>query len=286
MDDFITELFCMIDDEMKDVPNHSQAALHPSELATIGVLFAIKGVGCRAFYRWLSANHIDKFPKLPERTRLFRRLRTHRHWTDNFMATPSMLGVVDSYGIELIHPVREGRSPSQIGKKGKSNYRWIVGVKLCLALNNLGLVVAWGLRHRQRVRRHLPSCDREVRRPDGGVERHGVPQRQRRPFQFEGVPARRVERAYEGGDCLVDADEHMPHQEDAPQGLGLPQDPSGVSDGRLQHNGAVGWPQTPMRKAWSAFPSNNSASNLQLAPLVSSFNPFPFWKTLEDDGRV
>ncbi len=143
IDDIITELFCMIDDNMKDVPNHSQAALHPSELATIGVLFAIKGVGCRAFYRWLSENHIDKFPNLPERTRLFRRLKTHRNWTTYFMASPSMLGVVDTYGIELIHPVREGRSPSQIGKKGKSNHRWIVGAKLCLVLNNLGLVVAW-----------------------------------------------------------------------------------------------------------------------------------------------
>ena len=58
------------------------------------------------------------------------------------MASPSMLGVVDTYGTELIHPVREGRSDSQIGKKGKSNYRWIVGANLCLALNNLGLVVA------------------------------------------------------------------------------------------------------------------------------------------------
>lgn len=30
-----------------------------------------------------------------------------------------------------------------MGKKGKSNHRWIVGGKLCLLLNNLGLVVAW-----------------------------------------------------------------------------------------------------------------------------------------------
>ena len=47
------------------------------------------------------------------------------------------------YGIELIHPVREGRSEHKIGKKGKSNHRWIVGGKLCLVLNHLGLVAAW-----------------------------------------------------------------------------------------------------------------------------------------------
>ena len=45
--------------------------------------------------------------------------------------------------IELIHPIRECRSPQQIGRKGLSNHRWIVGGKLCLVLNQYGLVVAW-----------------------------------------------------------------------------------------------------------------------------------------------
>ena len=79
---------------MKEVPNHSQATLYPSELVTIGLLYAIKGVGSKAFYRWLSANYIDMFPGLTERTRLFRRLRTHRDWTERFLASPSLLGVV------------------------------------------------------------------------------------------------------------------------------------------------------------------------------------------------
>src|SRR5256884_7162179 len=39
--------------------------------------------------------------------------------------------------------MREGRSPQQIGRKGLSNHRWIVGGKLCLLLNQYGLVVAW-----------------------------------------------------------------------------------------------------------------------------------------------
>ena len=59
------------------------------------------------------------------------------------MAKTSLLGVIDSYGIELIHPRREGRSPAQIGKKGLSNKRWIVGGKLCLLLNHIGLIVDW-----------------------------------------------------------------------------------------------------------------------------------------------
>lgn len=141
--DFITELFCKVDDEMSHVPKHPQASLWPSEVVTLGLLHAIKGVGNRAFYRWLSKNFRPLFPNLPHRTRLFRLFKIHQAWTDSFSASPTMLGVIDSYGIELIHPIREGRTPQQIGKKGKSNHRWIVGGKLCLLLNHLGLVVGW-----------------------------------------------------------------------------------------------------------------------------------------------
>ncbi len=43
----------------------------------------------------------------------------------------------------MIHPIREGRSLRQIGRKGLSNHRWIVGGTWCLLLNQYGLVVAW-----------------------------------------------------------------------------------------------------------------------------------------------
>ena len=122
--DIITELFCKVDDAMKDVPHRSRQSLSPSELVPIGLLFAIKGVGGRYFYRWLSSNYRDIFPNLPSRTRLFRRLKTRRAWMERFLAEPSVMGVIDAYDIELIHPVREGRSESQTGKKGLSNHRW------------------------------------------------------------------------------------------------------------------------------------------------------------------
>ncbi len=51
--------------------------------------------------------------------------------------------MIDTYGIELIHPWRYGRSPAQVGKKGRSNHRWIVGLKLCWLINCRGEVVAW-----------------------------------------------------------------------------------------------------------------------------------------------
>jgi hypothetical protein len=141
--DFITELFCRVDDRMAGADKHSQAKLYRSEVVTLAMLFALKGVGNRAFYRWLMRDYGGLFPHMPERTRLFRLFNSHRHWTRCFLAEPSLLGLIDSYGIELLHPRREGRSPRQIGRKGSSNRRWIVGGKLCLLLNHLGLIVDW-----------------------------------------------------------------------------------------------------------------------------------------------
>src|SRR6266487_3622256 len=141
--DFISALFCQVDDHLVGIPKHPEAHLWPSEVVTLGLLHALKGVGNRAFYRWLTRDYRALFPCLPERTRLFRLFRTHQAWTQVFLAAPTVLGVIDTYGIELIHPMREGRSPQQIGRKGLSNHRWMVGGKLCLLLNQYGLVVAW-----------------------------------------------------------------------------------------------------------------------------------------------
>ena len=142
-ENFIIDLFCRIDDQMRDLPKHSQARLWPSDAVTIGVLFGLKGVGGRAFYRWLVRDYQPLFPRLPERSRLFRLLRTQRAWTYRLLAAPTLWGVIDTYGIELLHPRRSGRSRRQWGRKGISNHRWIVGGKLCLLLNRLGLIVGW-----------------------------------------------------------------------------------------------------------------------------------------------
>ena len=141
--DFITILFCRVDAEVGQLPKHTQGKLHPSEIVTLAMLYALKGVGQRAFYRWLVANHAALFPQLPSRTRLFRTFPVYQAYAEAFLAAPSLLGVIDSYGIEFIHPRREGRSEQQLGKKGVSNQRWIVGGKLCFVLNHLGQIVDW-----------------------------------------------------------------------------------------------------------------------------------------------
>ena len=142
--DLITERFCQVDDRLRRVPKHPQACLWPSEVVTLAMLHALKGVGTRAFYPWRVRDYPELFPHLPERTRLFRLFKTHWRWNEAFMADVSLLGVGDSDGIELLHPIREGRSRAQVGRKGVSNHRWIVGVKLGVLLNRWGLVVSWG----------------------------------------------------------------------------------------------------------------------------------------------
>ena len=69
--DFITELYCKIDDALPDAPQHPQAVLSISELVAIGVLYAMKNVKQRPFYHWLKDNYGHLFPKLPKRSRLF-----------------------------------------------------------------------------------------------------------------------------------------------------------------------------------------------------------------------
>jgi hypothetical protein len=68
---------------------------------------------------------------------------TQQAWTETFLASPTVLGVIDTSGIELIHPLRDGRSPRQIGRNGLANHRWMVGGNVCRLLNQWGVVVAW-----------------------------------------------------------------------------------------------------------------------------------------------
>ncbi len=142
-DEFITRLFCSIDEAIGFVKKYPDETLYASEVVTLMVLFAIKGGTFRAFYRWIDYNHRDLFPKLPDVTRLSRLFQSHQHYCQNFLAKPTLLGIIDTYGIELIHPRREDASDSQIGRKGKSNGRWIVGIKAAFLVNARGEIIDW-----------------------------------------------------------------------------------------------------------------------------------------------
>ena len=43
-----------VDEQLGAIPKHPEAPLWPSEVVTLGLLHALKGVGNRPFYRWLT----------------------------------------------------------------------------------------------------------------------------------------------------------------------------------------------------------------------------------------
>ncbi len=69
-EDILLRLFWIVDQELADVKKRADARLYPSEIVTIGLMFALKGGKYRPFYRWLDANLRKWFPKLPEQSRL------------------------------------------------------------------------------------------------------------------------------------------------------------------------------------------------------------------------
>src|SRR4029434_2737373 len=56
--EFITALFYEVDEQLRAIPKHPEEAhLWPSEVVTLGLLHALKGVGNRLFYRWLTHDY-------------------------------------------------------------------------------------------------------------------------------------------------------------------------------------------------------------------------------------
>jgi hypothetical protein len=139
-EEIIILIFCAVDDGLGQISKERNAKLYPSEIVTIGILFALKGGHFRAFYRWLARDYAQLFGGLPHRTALQRQLRIHQYHADHLLAEPSLLNVVDSFPIELLFPIREGRSKQQVGKKSRDKGRWSIGIKLCWILNVAGQV--------------------------------------------------------------------------------------------------------------------------------------------------
>src|SRR5258706_2517442 len=142
-EDIIIHIFYHVDNGVGEVTKDPCAKLYPSEVVTIGILYALKGGQFRAFYRWLKRDFAYLFGGLPDRTNVSRQMKQYEYLTDLLLEQPSVLNVVDSYPMELIFPIREGRSSQQFGAKSKDKGRWSVGVKLCWILNRFGQVCGW-----------------------------------------------------------------------------------------------------------------------------------------------
>ena len=89
-----TAFFSHIAQQMHARPPPPEAHLWPSEGVTLGLLPALQGVGNRPFSRWLTRDSRALCPRLPERTRLLRRLQPPQAWTQVFVAAPPGLGVL------------------------------------------------------------------------------------------------------------------------------------------------------------------------------------------------
>ena len=59
----IIALCCQVEDHMQGLPKHPQATLWPSEVVTLGMVHALKGVSNRAFYRWLTNDYRPLLPR-------------------------------------------------------------------------------------------------------------------------------------------------------------------------------------------------------------------------------
>ena len=142
-DDIILHLFFAIAEGLKDKDRkHSQGKLYLSEVVLCGILFVLHGRSFRQFHTWLVKRNL--FQNLPERSRLNRLVNHYEYLCTGFLASKTFYGILDSFGVEVIHPIREGRSEESktVSKKGKSNHRWIVGRKVAVTLNQKLEVVA------------------------------------------------------------------------------------------------------------------------------------------------
>src|SRR3972149_12770 len=101
-EDIIIHIFYLVDENLKEATRVPQTHLYPSEIVTIGILFALKGGRFRAFCRWLKRDYDGLFGGLPDRTNLQRQLARYQHLCDHLLACSSLLSVTDSYPIELL----------------------------------------------------------------------------------------------------------------------------------------------------------------------------------------
>src|SRR4029450_8098318 len=117
--DFIIALFYAVDQEMLDVPKHPDATLYSSEVVTLALLYAIKGGGTRAFYRWLTRDSLTLFPHMPERTRLARPFKPHTAWTARFLAAPPGAGRGGHLWHRTAPPDARRTEPQSDGQEGQ-----------------------------------------------------------------------------------------------------------------------------------------------------------------------
>lgn len=113
-------LFCPIDDRLKYVPKHPGAELYPGDSRDDRLLVYAQRRTIPALLSLAPARVLALVSLLAGSDATAKIVGHASNWADRFLAAPTFFTVTDNYGIELIHPMREGRSEKQIGRKGKA----------------------------------------------------------------------------------------------------------------------------------------------------------------------
>jgi hypothetical protein len=141
--ELITAVFSEVDAQLGAIPTLPEAHRWPSAVVTLRLWHARTGVGNRACSRWVTRDSRVLFPRLPARTQLVRLSMTPSDWTQVFVAAPTVLGAIDTPGVEVIRLRREGHRSQQMSRTSLSNPRWMVGDQWCRLLHQWGLFVGW-----------------------------------------------------------------------------------------------------------------------------------------------
>lgn len=102
---------------MLEAPKHTQTRSYTSEVVTLALLFALTGVGERAFYRWVVRDWL-LLPQLPDRTWLFRLFQNHQAWTDRFLAAPLCWAWPTAMGLNCSSLGARAAARSRSAKRG------------------------------------------------------------------------------------------------------------------------------------------------------------------------
>ena len=109
--DLITALFYEVDEQLRAIPKHPEAHLWPSEVVTFGLLHALKGGSEPCVLSVVDARLSAVVSPCPGADTSLSPLHDASGLEPDLLGGPDGARVIDTYGIELIHPMREGRSP-------------------------------------------------------------------------------------------------------------------------------------------------------------------------------
>jgi transposase DDE domain len=164
--DYLTSLFCQIDDFCKEFEPQFQQTLLPkpngrnrkccistAEIITVWIYFHfIRMRDFKSYYLWyITTLHKDAFPTMPSYNRFVELARRALPAMLAFLTTQmgecTGIGVVDSTPLHVCHNrrIHSHKVFKDVAQRGKSSMGWFYGFKLHAVFNHLGELVSFFL---------------------------------------------------------------------------------------------------------------------------------------------